>query len=45
MAMILHAKLENTLFGMDLLICGALNAYFVRTLKGLPFSDAISAIS
>ena len=45
MAMILHAKFENTLFGMDLLICGAPNAYFVRTLKGLPFSDAISAIS
>ena len=27
MAMILHAKFENTLFGMDLLICGAPNAY------------------
>ena len=45
MAMILHAKLRNHGLGLDLLISGAQNAHCLKTLKGLPCSDAISADS
>ena len=43
--MILNVKLRNHWLGLDLLICGAQNAHFLRTLKRLQFIHAISAIS